>query len=294
MIRCERLSKSFEEGEGGISGLSLEVKPGETLGVLGPTDAGKSTLVRILMGFMRPDSGSARIFDKDCFAKRHEIQREVAYAAASPAIEPRATGESWLRFQAGYQGGFNPEKARQLSERLDIRLTGQVRGLGEAGRKKLGLLAALMKDAFVTILDEPFHGLDPMDKNALIDLIRERRGEGKAMLITSRVLDEVQRLSTRVAIIRQGRLVLTQPVEALALTRQKVYHITFQDAAQAAAFAGEWESAVEVIGARALVAIPASPQVLIRTLGKYTVLDLVGGREDSEESFLRFHGDDVV
>ncbi|MGI6687119.1 MAG: ATP-binding cassette domain-containing protein [Christensenellales bacterium] len=293
MIRCERLSKSYEEG-GGISGLTLQVKPGEALGVLGPTDAGKSTLIRILMGFMRPDSGSARIFDKDCFEARHIIQREVAYAPVSPVIEPRVTGEGWLRFQARYQGGFNPQKARQLSERLDIQLTGQARYLGEAGCKKLGLMAALMKDADVTILDEPFHGLDPMDKNALTDLIRERQGEGKAMLITSRVLEEVQRLSSQVAIIRQGRLVLTQPVEALALTRQKVYHITFQDAAQAAAFAGEWETAVEVIGSRVMVAIPASPQVLIRTLGKYTVLDLVGGREDSEESFLRYHGDDVV
>jgi ABC-2 type transport system ATP-binding protein len=270
------------------------VKAGEALGVLGPTDAGKSTLVRLLMGFCRPDAGSAQIFGKDCFGKRHEIQREVAYAAASPAIESRATGDSWLRFQARYHGGYNPEKARRLSERLDIGLTGRAISLGETGRKKLGLMAALMTDAQVTILDEPFYGLDSMEKNALSDFIRERRGEGKAMLITSRVLEEVQRTCTQVAIIRQGRLVLSQPVEALALTRQKVYHITFKDAAQAAAFAAEWETAVEVIGSRALVAIPASPQVLIQTLAKYTVFDLVGGREDSEESFLRFHGDDVV
>ncbi|MDD4081696.1 MAG: ABC transporter ATP-binding protein [Eubacteriales bacterium] len=293
MIRCEELSKSFEEG-GGIAGLSLEVKAGETLGILGPTDAGKSTLVRLLMGFCRPDAGSARIFGKGCFDKRHEIQREVAYAAASPAIEPKATGDSWLRFHARYHGAYNPEKARRLSERLDIRLTGRVSSLGEAGRKKLGLMAALMTDAQVTILDEPFYGLDAMEKIALTDLIRERRGEGTAMLITSRLLEEVQRTCSQVAIIRQGRLVLSQPAEALALTRQKVYHITFKDAAQAAAFAAEWETAVEVIGTRVLVAIPASPQILIQTLANYTVLDLVGGREDSEESFLRFHGDDVV
>lgn len=293
MIRCEELSKSFEAG-GGVAGLSLQVKAGEALGVLGPTDAGKSTLVRLLMGFCRPDAGSVQIFGQDCFAKRHVIQREVAYAAASPAIEPRARGDSWLSFQARYHGGYNPQKARRLSERLDIHLTGRVKSLGEAGRKKLGLMAALMTDARVTILDEPFYGLDAMEKSALADLIRERQGEGKAMLITSRMLEEVQRTCTQVAIIRQGRLVLTQPAEALALTRQKVYHITFKDAGQAAAFAAEWETAVEVIGSRALVAIPASPQVLIQTLASYTVLDLVGGREDGEESFLRYHGDDVV
>jgi ABC-2 type transport system ATP-binding protein len=112
--------------------------------------------------------------------------------------------------------------------------------------------------------------------------------------MTSHVLEETRRACTHIAIIRQGRLVISQPVEALNLTRQKVYHITFETANQAASFAGEWESAVEVSGARALVAIPGSPQVLLKALARYTVVDLVGGREASEEGFLRFYGDDIV
>jgi ABC-2 type transport system ATP-binding protein len=292
MISCKNLSKGFDEK--GIRALSFQVEKGQTLGILGPAGAGKSLTLRILMGQLRADAGSATIFGKDCWFKRHEIQALLAFAPAVPALETRATGEQYLRFSASYNGGFNPQKARDLTERLDIALTGAVRGMTPEARKKLSLLAALSLDRDVLLLDEPFNGLSPMAKNALGDVIREETRKGRAILMTSHVLDEVRRACTHIAIIRKGQLVVNQPVESLNLTRQKVYHITFETPDQAASFAGEWESAVELIGARALVAIPASPQVLLQTLARYSVLDLIGGREEAEEGFLRFHGDDIV
>jgi ABC-2 type transport system ATP-binding protein len=292
MISCKNLSKGFDEK--GIRVLSFQVEKGQTLGILGPAGAGKSLTLRILMGQLRADAGSATIFGKDCWSKRHEIQASLAFAPAVPALETRATGEQYLRFSASYNGGFNPQKARDLTERLDITLTGAVRGMTPEARKKLSLLAALSLDRDVLLLDEPFNGLSPMAKNALGDVIREETRKGRAILMTSHVLDEVRRACTHIAIIRKGQLVVNQPVESLNLTRQKVYHITFETPDQAASFAGEWESAVELIGARALVAIPASPQVLLQTLARYSVLDLIGGREEAEEGFLRFHGDDIV
>jgi ABC-2 type transport system ATP-binding protein len=292
MISCKNLSKGFDEK--GIRVLSFQVEKGQTLGILGPAGAGKSLTLRILMGQLRADAGSANIFGKDCWSKRHEIQASLAFAPAVPALETRATGEQYLRFSASYNGGFNPQKARDLTERLDITLTGAVRGMTPEARKKLSLLAALSLDRDVLLLDEPFNGLSPMAKNALGDVIREETRKGRAILMTSHVLDEVRRACTHIAIIRKGQLVVNQPVESLNLTRQKVYHITFETPDQAASFAGEWESAVELIGARALVAIPASPQVLLQTLARYSVLDLIGGREEAEEGFLRFHGDDIV
>jgi ABC-2 type transport system ATP-binding protein len=292
MISCKNLSKGFDEK--GIRVLSFQVEKGQTLGILGPAGAGKSLTLRILMGQLRADAGSATIFGKDCWFKRHEIQASLAFAPAVPALETRATGEQYLRFSASYNGGFNPQKARDLTERLDIALTGAVRGMTPEARKKLSLLAALSLDRDVLLLDEPFNGLSPMAKNALGDVIREETRKGRAILMTSHVLDEVRRACTHIAIIRKGQLVVNQPVESLNLTRQKVYHITFETPDQAASFAGEWESAVELIGARALVAIPASPQVLLQTLARYSVLDLIGGREEAEEGFLRFHGDDIV
>ena len=117
---------------------------------------------------------------------------------------------------------------------------------------------------------------------------------GKTIFMTSHVFEEVQRCCDQVGIIREGRLVTVQPARALTYTRQKVYHITFEDIHQAAAFAQEWETGVELLRNRVIVAVPASPQVLLKTLTKYTVLDLVGGREELESSFLRSFGGDLV
>lgn len=292
MIVCENLTRAFDEE--GVFGLDFAVKPGEALCFLGPSSAGKSLTVSLLMGFVRPDSGRATIFDLDCFARRAQIQRRLAYAPAHPQLPPRQTGEEYLRFVARYHGGFNPEKARRFAERLDVDLTSQGRLLGPEGSKKLALLSAFCLDSEVMILDEPMVGLAPMTRDAAADAIRQETAAGRALFMTSHILEEARRSCTQVAIIRKGRLIISQPVEALAAIRQKVYHITFQSAAQASSFAAEWETGVELIGSRAMVAIPGSPQVLLQTLQKYTVMDLVGGREEAEENFLRYYGDDLL
>lgn len=292
MIRCDSLTKEY--GEDGIFDLSFQVEKGQTLGILGPAGAGKSLTLRVLLGLIRADSGDATMFWMNCWSQRHEIMKRAAYCPALTPLEPNSTGEGYIRFIARYHGGFNPEKARKLTQRLDISLTGQCRGMSVESRKKLGLLAAMSLDRDALLLDEPMNGMGPLARNALADVIREEQQAGRAILMTSHVLDEVRRACTHIVIMRKGRLVVSQPVDALSLTRQKVYHITFSTPEQAASFAGEWETAVELIGARALVAIPASPQVLLKTLARYTVLDLVGGREEAEANFLRFHGDEVI
>ena len=292
MISCRGLSKSFADD--GVFDLNLTVNPGESMGLLGPTGAGKSLVMRVLLGQLRPDSGSAAVFGLDCWKQRRLVMRNLAFAPAAPPLEPRSTGEAYLRFVGSYHGGINPRRARDLGERLDIVLTGLCARMSPEARKKLGLLAALAQDKDAYLLDEPFAGLGSLARTALTDILREAVARGACLLVSSHVLEEVRRSCDQVAIIRKGRLVVTQPVEALNLTRQKVYHITFSSADEAASFAREWESAVELIGARALVAVPSSPQALLKTLARYTVADLIGGREESEESFLRFYGDDVV
>lgn len=292
MIQCKDLTISFFED--GVFDLNLQVGKGQATGLLGPAGAGKSLLLRVLAGMIRQDSGEATILGMDCWQQRHKIFRQAVYAPAMPALNPDLTGEETLRFHARYHGGFNPEKARKLTEQLDITLTGPCRRMSLEDQKKLSLLCALSLDAQVYLLDEPLNALSALARNALIDSLKTLASQEAALLFTSHVLDEVRRVASQVAIIRKGRLVVTQPVEALSLTRQKVYHITFATPDEAAAFASEWESAVELIGTRALVAIPASPQALLRTLARYEVHDLVGGREEAEEGFLRFHGDDVV
>lgn len=292
MIECKNLSKSFADD--GIFDLSFSVKPGQAMGILGPSGAGKSLLMRLLLGQLKADQGSAQIFSQDCWSMRKPIMKRLAFCPAHPLLESKLTGEQYLVFVGRYHGTINPQKARDLCEQLDISLTGRLETMDTEARKKLALLAALSRDADVYLLDAPFLGLSQMAKTALQDVLRRMGAKGACILLTSHVLEDVRRSCTDVIILRKGRQVVAQQVQALSLTRQKVYHITFETADQASDFATEWESAVELIGLRALVAIPASPQALIKTLANYTVVDLVGGREEGEESFLRFYGDDIV
>lgn len=292
MIACAGLGRESEGGS--VHDVTLNVEAGQALGLVGSSEAGKSAILRMLAGQLRPGSGTARVFGMDCWPRRREIFKRTVYAPAVPALEMDMTGEQYLRFAGRYFGGLNPQKAHGLSEKLGLTLTGQCRQLGAEDRKKLSLLAALSLDKDVFLLDEPFSGLSNPAKGLVTDALAGLRENGAAVLLTTHVLEDARRSCSHVAIVRQGRIVVSQPVEALSLTRQKVYHITFSTPREAASFAGEWESGVELIGSRALVAIPASPKVLIQTLSHYEVLDFIGGREEAEEGFLRYYGDDIV
>ena len=292
MISCIGLYR--ESDSGSVFDVSFHVQAGETLGLLGSSEAGKSLILRILAGQLKADSGTARVFDLDGWSHRREIFKRAVYAPAVPVLDREMTGEQYLQFFGRYHGGFNPKKAHGLSEKLGLTLTGQCRRMAAEDRKKLSLLSALSLDKDVFLLDEPFSGLSASAKGLLADALTELRANGAATLLTSHSLEDVRRSCSHVAIVRQGRVVVNQAVEALSLTRQKVYHITFSTPKEAASFAGEWESGVELIGSRALVAIPASPKVLLQTLARYEVLDFIGGREEAEEGFLRYYGDDIV
>lgn len=289
----EHVSKEYE-GEKGLFDFSVKVEEGGSFGLLGPGSSGKSTAVSLLMGFIRPDEGRVQIGGLDCFSNRHRLMRDVAYVPRDARLPSRTSGEAFMRLLSGARGDVSRKRVQEVMERLDLAPLGDWAYMPPDGRRKVQLLLGLMLDAKVCILDEPCAGLDANARNAVLELVREEREQGKTIFMTSRVFEEVQRACAQVGIIREGRLVTLQQTKALSYTRQKVYHITFESLDQAAAFAQEWESGVELLRNRVIVAVPASPQVLLKTLTKYTVLDLVGGREEIEDSFLRAYGGDLV
>ena len=293
MIECAGLTKGFGEAPV-LEDLTLKVAPGEALGLAGPAGAGKSVALRLFMGLMRPDAGSASIAGLDCFAQRKAVHKHAAFAQAAPALDARAHAEDYIGFVRRYAGGFSAKRAAAFEERMGFTAVGHIRRMGPEDRKKLGLLAAFALERDALLLDEPFTSLSPMARAALAGLVRDEAEGGRAVLMTAHALDDARRACTHIGIIRKGKLVVSQSAEAMRHVRQKVYHVTFASANEAAGFAREWEDAVELIGARALVAVPASPQAFIRTLARYEVVDLTGGREEGEEGFLRFHGDELT
>ena len=292
-LRFRRVTKAFEE-DAGLFDFSVQVEQGQAFGLLGPGGAGKSTALSLLMGFIRPDDGEVSIRGMDCFTQRHVLMQYVGYVPRDARLPARTTGDRFIRLLSAARGDTWRKRIQKLMERLDLNPLGDWAYMAPDDRRKVVLLLGFLNDPKILLLDEPCAGLDPNARNAVLDLIEEERRAGKTIFMTSHVFEEVQRCCDQVGIIREGRLVTVQPARALTYTRQKVYHITFEDIHQAAAFAQEWETGVELLRNRVIVAVPASPQVLLKTLTKYTVLDLVGGREELESSFLRSFGGDLV
>ncbi len=292
-ILFHSVSKIYEE-DAGLFDFSVQIEQGESFGLLGPTGAGKSTALSLLMGFIRPDEGEVSIGGLDCFEKRHDVMRRVGYLPKDADLPRGISGEGFIRLMSKARGGVGRSRVQELMERLDLNPLGDLAYMSIENRRKVLLVIALMHGPEILLLDDPFAGLDPTACHALTEIIGDERKKGKTIVMASHVFEQAQRCCDRAAIIRKGRLVTIQPTQALALTRQKVYHISFDGPQQASDFAQEWGTGVELVGNRAIVAVPASPQVLINTLAKYSVLDLVGGREELEDSFLRSFGGDLV
>lgn len=292
-IQFSDVTKEFGEARG-LFHMSFQVQEGQAYAILGPQGAGKSTVFSLLMGLIAPEEGACEVRGHDCFRDYSKVHRLVGFAPASAAFPPGVGGEYYLRMLSDRHGGTSEERIQSLMERLDINPMGPFGRMTMENRRKMALLFGLMYDSPILVLDEPYAGLQVFARNALTDVLLEEKKKGKTILILTHVLQQAQKLCDRIAILRQGRMVVEQSAEQLQFARQKVYHVTFETPEEAARFSQEWEKGAELLGVRAIVAIPGSPQTLIKTLARYDVKDLVGGRDQNEEAFLRDWGDEML
>ena len=212
-----------EDGEvRALEDLSIAVREGEIFGFLGPNGAGKSTTIRLLLGFLHPSAGAATVLGLDAVRDSVEIRRRVGYLPGGIALYDTMTGERLLDY-LGELTGRPPVRRAELCERLELppsTLRRLVRDYSRGMRQKIGIVQALQHDPELAILDEPTEGLDPLMQRAFYGILDDLRAAGRTIFFSSHVLSEVERVCDRVAIIRRGRLVALEDVEAL-LTRRK-------------------------------------------------------------------------
>jgi ABC-2 type transport system ATP-binding protein len=194
-----------------VGGLDLRVSPGELFGLLGPNGAGKTTTIRLLMGILKPSAGTAHILGHDCFRDRVELMRHVGYLPDEPTFHDYLRGSEIVRFVAdmhGLEPGWFAKRGGPLIERLELGnamdefAVNYSRGM----KKKLALVCALAHQPRLLILDEPTSGLDPIATRQLNALLVEESGRGTTVILSSHLLDQVQRLCHRMAIIAGGEL----------------------------------------------------------------------------------------
>ena len=206
-----------------LDGLDLQVATGEVHGFLGPNGAGKSTTIRILLGLMRADSGSLTLLGGDPWQDAAALHRRLAYVPGDVNLWPNLTGGEAIDLLSRLRGGIDEKRRASLLERFDLDPTKKARSYSKGNRQKVALVAALASDVELLLLDEPTSGLDPLMEATFQDCVRELRGEGRTILLSSHILAEAEALCDRVSIIRSGRVVQTGTLADLrGLTRTTV------------------------------------------------------------------------
>ena len=225
VVSAENLTKTFGTHRG-VSGLDFTVAAGEIFGFLGPNGAGKSTTIRLLTG-LHPTSGAATLFGSDPIAAAVDIHRRIGYLPGGLALHPRLTGRQHIDFAAHVRGMRDRDFLNELVSRFQVELERPTRTLSKGNRQKIGILLAVMHRPELVILDEPTSGLDPLMQNEFEHLMRELVSSGATVFLSSHELDEVQRVANRVAIIKEGRLIVTDTVDALRRDASRTIEFSF-------------------------------------------------------------------
>jgi len=213
-IRTSGLTKMYGPNRG-IVELDLSVDEGEIFGFLGPNGAGKTTTMRILLDLIRPTSGHAEVFGLDTTREAAAIHRRVGYLPGEFDLYERLTGADTIRYFANLRRGVDERYVNELVERLGLDPSRKFGEYSKGNKQKVGLVVALQHRPDLLILDEPTAGLDPLVQHAVFELLREATAEGRTVFLSSHIIAEVDRTCDRAAIIRDGRLVQVDRIEAI-------------------------------------------------------------------------------
>lgn len=219
-IKTVNLTKYYGKSRGIIE-LNLSVEKGECFGFIGPNGAGKSTTIRTLLGLISPTAGSVRIFGKDIAKEKETILQDIGYLPSEAVFYPGMKVKDILKLSADMRKKNCTEEAKTLCERLRLDTSRKVDELSFGNRKKVAIVCALQSDPALLILDEPTGGLDPLMQREFFDIIRQRNQKGTTVFLSSHVLSEVQRNCTRAAVIREGKMIACDSVDALSKTSAK-------------------------------------------------------------------------
>jgi ABC-2 type transport system ATP-binding protein len=292
-ICTDALTKDYGRGDG-VFDLDLEVERGEIFGFLGPNGAGKSTTMRLLVGLASPTAGFAQVLGLDSHRDSVEIRRRVGYLPGDFALYPKLTGAAMLDYLADLRGGVDRNVRDQLAERLDAQLDRPVHELSTGNRQKLGLIQAFMHEPELLILDEPIAGLDPLVQQTFHALLHDVASRGRTVFLSSHTLSEVERIAHRVAILRHGKLVVVESLEALRAIAIRKLEIEFAGAAPGAedlrGLAGVRDVTIE--SAHYIVAYEGSVDPLIKAIAAYEVSAVRSRDDDLEEIFLGYYRED--
>jgi ABC-2 type transport system ATP-binding protein len=287
-IEIRNLTKNFGTVRA-LDGLDLTVRAGEVHGFLGPNGAGKSTTIRILLGLVKADSGSARLLGGDPWTDAVELHRHIAYVPGDVTLWPSLTGGETIDLLARMRGGIDEKRRAELIERFDLDPHKKARTYSKGNRQKVSLISAFSSRAELLLLDEPSSGLDPLMENVFQQCVGEARDRGVTVLLSSHILAETEALCERVTIIRSGKTVESGSLDSMRhLSRTSIKAEMIGDPGDLTRIKGVEDLSIDGNTLRAQVDSESLGEV-IRALGDAGVRSLVSHPPTLEELFLRHY-----
>jgi ABC-2 type transport system ATP-binding protein len=275
----------------GIVDVDLEVRKGEIFGVLGPNGAGKTTTLRVLMDIIRPSLGKASIFGLDCQKEGVKLRERVGYLPGELSLPRDATGRRYLKMVDSLrETKADPAFLRELCARLDLDTSRKIREYSSGNKQKLGLVAALMNKADLMVLDEPTIGLDPLMQQSVLELVLEAKEEGRTVFFCSHILSEVQTVCDRVGIIREGKLIKVERIDALTAQPFQRIKLRFDEMPEENAFSFEGVKILGRDGNAVLLEVRDNLPSVMRTAADYEVADIETQPVTLEEVFMAYYG----
>jgi ABC-2 type transport system ATP-binding protein len=289
VISVEALTKRYGSARG-VAELTFEVAPGEAFGFLGPNGAGKTTTIRTLLDFIRPTSGTVRVFGMDPRREGERVHRRIGYLPGELALYERMTVESLLRAFADLRGGVSWPSIAELAERLGLALEKHIHDLSHGNKQKVGLVQAFMHRPELLILDEPTQGLDPLVQQTFYAMVEEERERGATIFLSSHVMPEVERVCDRVGIIREGRLATVADIGELKAKALRRIELHFDGPVSASAFERlPGVKDVATHGDSVLLSVEGSVDAVIKEAARHDVVSVETRQPNLEEAFLAFY-----
>jgi ABC-2 type transport system ATP-binding protein len=214
IIEVNKLTKYYGKSRG-IVDVSLNVEEGEIFGFIGPNGAGKSTTIRLFLSLIYPSGGSAKIFGKDCIQYGPEIRQEIGYLPSEVFYYEGMKVLDLLKYSASFYNKDCTKRMYELAEIMELELGRKIDDLSYGNKKKVGIVQGLLHQPKLLLLDEPTSGLDPLMQQKFFNLAREENKRGATIFFSSHILGEVQKMCSRVAIIKEGSIINIQDIKTL-------------------------------------------------------------------------------
>ena len=291
VLSIDKLTKQFGDVVANDA-VTFDVEEGEIFGYLGPNGAGKTTTIRLLLGLLKPTSGTATVLDADIRDRRAltKVKQNIGYLPDDLGFNERMTGRATLNYFARMRGD---ERRDELLELFHPPLDKRIETYSHGNRRMLGIVQAFMHDPDLVIMDEPTSGLDPLKQDHMHLFLQEECDRGKTVFFSSHILSEVQRVCDRVGIIRNGELVETEDIDALLGRSGKDVWVHFGNEVDADRFVTEKMIDVESADSAIRFTYTGEANQLLAHLGQFEITDVNIGDPQLDDIFKHYYGNET-